>query len=77
MANLHLAFGCPGIERLEMGQHLTELQRATFTDPPRLSRGALAAPTEPGLGIEFTPEMAKTFPFPPGLAERASGLMTG
>jgi D-galactarolactone cycloisomerase len=76
MANLHLAFGCPGVEMLEMGQHLTELQRATFTDPPRLTQGALAAPTQPGLGIKFTPEIAKAFPFPPGLAERASGLMT-
>jgi L-alanine-DL-glutamate epimerase-like enolase superfamily enzyme len=75
MANLHLSFGCPRVEMLEMGQHLTELQRATFTDPPRVESGRLSAPTQPGLGIEFTPEIARKFPFSPGLAERASGLM--
>jgi len=76
MANLHLAFAAPPTEMLEMGQHLTELQRATLTDPPRIKDGRLLAPTAPGLGIEFEPRLAEKFPYPAGIAERSSGLIT-
>lgn len=75
MANLHLAFSSPQVEMLEMGQHLTELQKATIIDPPRVVDGQLLAPTAPGLGIEFEPSLAAKFSFPAGTAERASGLM--
>ncbi|MBP6508041.1 MAG: mandelate racemase/muconate lactonizing enzyme family protein [Opitutaceae bacterium] len=75
MANLHLAFAATQTEMLEMGQHLTELQRATMLDPPRIQAGRLLAPTAPGLGIEFDPRLTEKFPYPAGIAERASGLM--
>lgn len=75
MANVHLAFACPGVEMLELGQRATELQTATLVEPLRIERGHLQVPTAPGLGIRFEPDLAKEFPFPPGLAERASGLM--
>ncbi len=76
MANLHLAFASSQTEMLEMGQHLTELQRETLIDPPLIKAGLLQAPTKPGLGIKFAPELAAKFPFPAGVAERASGLMS-
>ncbi len=75
MANVHLAFAFPQVEMLELGQHATELQRATLIEPLRIEHGHLLAPTVPGLGIHFEPGLNKRFPFPAGLAERASGLM--
>lgn len=76
MTNLHLAFASPQTEMLEMGQHLTELQQATMIEPPRIKDGMLLAPTVPGLGIEFDLKLIENFPFPAGIAERASGLMS-
>ena len=38
--------------------------------------GVLLAPTAPGLGIDFEPGLVERFPFPPGLAERGSVLVT-
>lgn len=76
MANLHLAFAAGNVEMLEMGQRLTELQQATFVDPPRVVEGRLQPPTKPGLGVDFDPALTRTFPYPPGIAERASGLMS-
>ena len=76
MANVHLALACGVVERLEMGRELTDFQAATLVQPPQLRDGVLLAPTAPGLGIDFSPEMIEQFAFPPGLAERGSGLVT-
>jgi L-alanine-DL-glutamate epimerase-like enolase superfamily enzyme len=76
MANLHLAFAAGNVEMLEMGQRLTELQQATLRDPPQVVAGRLLAPTKPGLGVEFDPRLTRTFAYPPGLTERASGLIS-
>ncbi|MGH2558680.1 MAG: mandelate racemase/muconate lactonizing enzyme family protein [Thermomicrobiales bacterium] len=75
VANVHLALAFDVVERLEMPRQLTDLQAAALIDPPLIRDGLLHAPTAPGLGIAFDPAMAQQFPFPPGLAERASGLM--
>jgi L-alanine-DL-glutamate epimerase-like enolase superfamily enzyme len=63
------------VERLEMPRNLTDLQAATVVEPPVIKDGLLKAPTAPGLGISIDPKDLERFPFPPGLAERASGLM--
>jgi D-galactarolactone cycloisomerase len=76
MANVHLAFASAQVEMLELGQRATELQAATLVEPLRVERGRLQVPGAPGLGIRFEPRLAEKFPFPPGLAERASGLIT-
>lgn len=75
MANVHLAFASAQVEMLELGQRATELQAATLVEPLRVERGRLQVPNAPGLGIRFEPALAEKFPFPPGLAERASGLV--
>ena len=75
LSNVHLALAVDAVERLEMPRHLTDLQSATVIEPPLIRDGLLHAPAAPGLGIRFEPSIAEAFPFPPGLAERASGLM--
>jgi L-alanine-DL-glutamate epimerase-like enolase superfamily enzyme len=75
LSNVHLALAFDTIERLEMPRHLTDLQAATVVEPPVIRDGLLHAPTAPGLGISFDSSIVEAFPFPPGLAERASGLM--
>ncbi|MEN9938248.1 MAG: hypothetical protein RLZZ387_4827 [Chloroflexota bacterium] len=75
MANVHLALAFPVVERLEMGRELTSLQAAALVERPLIRDGELLAPTTAGLGFEFDEALAARFPFPPGLAERASGLM--
>lgn len=76
MANVHLALACAEVERLEMARELTDFQEATLIEKPVIRDGVLLAPTAPGLGIDFAPEMIERFPFPAGLAERGSGLVT-
>jgi L-alanine-DL-glutamate epimerase-like enolase superfamily enzyme len=76
MANVHLALACGVVERLEMARELTDFQEAALVEKPVIRDGLLLAPTAPGLGIDFSPELAERFPFPAGLAERASGLVT-
>lgn len=75
MANVHMAFAFSNVERLEMGEELTDLQQATIPEPPRVEQGAILPPSLPGMGIRFEPDIADAFPFESGLAERASGLM--
>lgn len=75
LSNVHLALAFDVVERLEMPRHLTDLQAATVVEPPVIRDGLLHAPTAPGLGIAFDPAIAKEFPFSPGLAERASGMI--
>lgn len=75
MANVHLALAFPTVERLEMPRELTDLQAAALVEPPVIRDGELLAPTAPGLGFEFDAALAARFPFPPGLAERASGAI--
>ena len=75
MANVHLALAFPDVVRLEMGRELTDLQAAALVDTVRLENGQLVAPSTPGIGFDFDPLLAERFPFQPGLAERASGLM--
>jgi L-alanine-DL-glutamate epimerase-like enolase superfamily enzyme len=75
VANAHLALAFDRVERLEMPRHLTDLQAAALVEPPVIRDGLLHAPTAPGLGISFDPALAARFPFTPGLAERASGMM--
>ena len=75
LSNVHLALSSPTIERLEMGRELTGLQAAALVAPLDIRDGLLYAPTAPGLGFDFDAALAERFPFPPGLAERASGLM--
>jgi L-alanine-DL-glutamate epimerase-like enolase superfamily enzyme len=76
MANVHLALAFPAVVRLEMGRELTDLQAAALVEPPRIENGDLVAPSAPGLGFEFDRALAERFPFQPGLAERASGLIS-
>ncbi|MDF2668162.1 MAG: mandelate racemase/muconate lactonizing enzyme family protein [Paenibacillus sp.] len=76
LTNVHMAFAFSNVPLLEMGELLTDLQQATLPERPRLEHGTILPPTLPGLGIHFEPEMAQAFPFVPGTAERASGLMT-
>jgi L-alanine-DL-glutamate epimerase-like enolase superfamily enzyme len=76
IANAHLALAFDCVERLEMPRQLTDLQAAALVEPLVIRDGLLHAPTAPGLGIAFDPALAARFPFPPGLAERASGMMT-
>jgi L-alanine-DL-glutamate epimerase-like enolase superfamily enzyme len=75
VANVHLALAFGVVERLEMPRELTDLQAAALVERPVIRDGILQAPTAPGLGISFDPTMTERFPFPCGLAERASGLM--
>jgi L-alanine-DL-glutamate epimerase-like enolase superfamily enzyme len=75
LANVHLAMAFDVVERLEMPRNLTDLQAATVVEPPVIKDGLLMAPTAPGLGISIDPKDLERFPFPAGLAERASGLM--
>jgi D-galactarolactone cycloisomerase len=75
VANAHLALAFDVVERLEMPRHLTDVQAAALIEPPVIRDGLLFAPTAPGLGIDFAPALATRFPFIPGMAERASGLM--
>jgi L-alanine-DL-glutamate epimerase-like enolase superfamily enzyme len=75
VANHHLALAFDIVERLEMPRQLTDIQRDLLVEPPVIRDGVLHAPTAPGLGIAFDPSMAEKYPFPAGLAERASGLM--
>ncbi|MBO9608230.1 MAG: mandelate racemase/muconate lactonizing enzyme family protein [Paenibacillaceae bacterium] len=75
IANVHMAFAFANVEMLEMGEELTDLQQATLPERPRLHEGTVLPPTLPGLGIHFEPELAEQFPFVPGTAERASGVM--
>jgi L-alanine-DL-glutamate epimerase-like enolase superfamily enzyme len=75
MANVHFALAAPGVVRLEMAQTLTDLQAATLAQPPVMRDGLLHAPTAPGIGFELSDAVAAQFPFPAGLAERASGAM--
>jgi L-alanine-DL-glutamate epimerase-like enolase superfamily enzyme len=75
MANVHFALAAPGVVRLEMAQTLTDLQAATLVHPPVMRDGLLQAPTAPGIGYELSDAVAARFPFPAGLAERASGVM--
>jgi L-alanine-DL-glutamate epimerase-like enolase superfamily enzyme len=75
LANVHLALAFPTVERLEMPRALTDLQAAALCDPLVIRDGDLLAPTAPGLGFTFDAALAERFPFPAGLAERASGLM--
>lgn len=75
LSNVHLALAFDAVERLEMPRHLTDLQAATVVEPPVIRDGVIHAPTVPGLGIDFTPDIAERFPYPAGLAERASGTM--
>jgi D-galactarolactone cycloisomerase len=76
MANIHLALACEQVERLEMARELTDFQQASLVEKPVIRDGVLLAPTAPGLGIDFSPELIERFPFPAGLAERGSGLVT-
>ena len=76
MANIHLAFGHPAVAMLEVGEQATDLQNDTIVSPLRIIDGCLSPPTEPGLGSKFSPEVRRRFPFPPGLAERASGVLS-
>ena len=76
MANIHLAMACQQVERLEMARELTDFQQASLVETPVIRDGVLLAPTAPGLGIDFSPELIERFPFPAGLAERGSGLVT-
>lgn len=76
MANVHLSMACGQVERLEMGRELTDFQAAALVEKPVIRDGVLLAPTAPGLGIDFEPSLIERFPFPAGLAERGSGLVT-
>jgi L-alanine-DL-glutamate epimerase-like enolase superfamily enzyme len=76
IANVHLALSSPIVERLEMGRELTGLQAAALIEPPDIRDGVLHAPKAPGLGFEFDEQLAARFPFPAGLAERASGVIS-
>ena len=76
MANVHLALACGVVERLEMARELTDFQEASLIEKPVIRDGVLLAPTAPGLGIDFAPGLIEHFPFPAGLAERGSGLVT-
>lgn len=76
MANVHLALACAEVERLEMARELTDFQEVALVEKPVIRDGVLLAPTAPGLGIDFEPGLIERFPFPAGLAERGSGLVT-
>ena len=75
MANLHFALACLEVERLEWVLSYTDLQRATILSLPRVQNGMLVVADAPGLGIQFDPGIAERFPWTPGLAERASGMI--
>ncbi|HMO57137.1 MAG TPA: mandelate racemase/muconate lactonizing enzyme family protein [Roseiflexaceae bacterium] len=75
LSNVHLALSSLTVERLEMGRELTGLQAAALIEPLDIRDGLLYAPTAPGLGFDFDAVLAERFPFPPGLAERASVVM--
>ncbi len=75
MANVHFALAAPGVVRLEMARELTDLQAAALYQPLDIRDGLLYAPTSPGMGYTIDDTSVARFPFPTGLAERASGAM--
>ncbi|MCU1535300.1 MAG: mandelate racemase/muconate lactonizing enzyme family protein [Glaciihabitans sp.] len=65
-ANLHTVLAQPNVELFEYCTLPNPLRDALLIEPPAFAGGVLTAPTQPGLGVELTPELEAAFPFVAG-----------
>lgn len=65
-ANLHTVLAEPAVELFEYCTLPNPLRDALLVEPVGFEAGRLRAPTAPGLGVQLTPELEKTFAFVAG-----------
>jgi L-alanine-DL-glutamate epimerase-like enolase superfamily enzyme len=65
MANMHVAFGAPTCQWLEIPTVGNPLVEALMVEPPVVTDGRIRAPGSPGLGVHLPAEVEERYRYRP------------